>query len=798
MIPNRDRKLKIICCLVIVGAIALIPSIEMTDLQAREHEVFHVGLLNADFVKFCEERREPLYGYIPPPMNLSHLDDIPVEGLLKSGTLPASFDWRDQDKVTSVKDQGMCGTCWVFGTTSVLESAVLIGENTTYDFSEQSVALCVDRSWVYLYDDSDEPCGITHGGGWSALAAEVFIKKGAVLESCSPYDIRGLTCDGTCACDNCTGAKVVDGYRYVTDDQSQTGLIKEAVYSQGPVIMAYYNDGAYLDDDPTYGAVYDCATCASANHLVSIIGWDDSVPHFETPGTGAWLVKNSWGTDFGNSGYFWLAYDSSCMQEIAYLEYKDYDPDEKLYYWDEAGIVNDFGYGDPSAWMASIFNSTQDGILTHVDFWTTSSNAQYEIHVYLDGDILDGLDYLATLQSGTCQESGYYSVPLGSPVWLTSGQPFVIAVKMTTPGYDEPIPVEEVIWGFVQPTIQVGVSYARSGDSGPWEDLASDEYNACLRARVRTEEKLAILTTHLSDGVVAKAYQETMEATGGVPPYTWEASGLPDGLNCSAAGVISGNPTEDGDFTVTVNVTDNASNCDSTDLTLKIYAALEIAITGLPEGESGEAYTATLEAAGGKTPYTWNATGLPSGLACSTAGVISGIPTDDGEFTVTVNVSDSFGPPNTDTADLALKVYPSLEISTTTLPDGESGEAYAANLEANGGKTPYAWNATGLPAGLTCSTGGTISGIPVGEVGGFNVTVAVADALTNVDSRGLTLTISCKQGDANIDGVVDTGDITKVKRIYFELDTQTPCANVNGDDMIDAGDITAIKIIYFS
>ncbi|MGA8848311.1 MAG: NosD domain-containing protein [Dehalococcoidia bacterium] len=62
----------------------------------------------------------------------------------------------------------------------------------------------------------------------------------------------------------------------------------------------------------------------------------------------------------------------------------------------------------------------------------------------------------------------------------------------------------------------------------------------------------------------------------------------------------------------------------------------------------------------------------------------------------------------------------------------------------------------------------------------------------------VTVTISCKLGDANMDGVVDTGDITKVKRIYFELDPPTPCADVNGDGLIDTGDITAIKVIYFS
>jgi hypothetical protein len=264
------------------------------------------------------------------------------------------------------------------------------------------------------------------------------------------------------------------------------------------------------------------------------------------------------------------------MEEIAYLEYKDYDPNEKLYYWDEAGMVGYGGYEDTSAWMANIFTPTQDGSLTHVDFWTTSNDAQYDIYVYRDGDILDGLDDLATSQSGACQEFGYYSIPLTSPVSLTSGQPFTIAVNMTTPGYNWPIPVEVVIGGFVNPPIQAGISYARYGDVGAWDDIATFGGNACLRARVRSEAELSILTTHLSDGVVGEAYEETMEAAGGVPPYTWQATGLPDGLNCSAAGAISGTPTEDGDFTVTVNVTDSfdPANSDSTDLALKVYPAL--------------------------------------------------------------------------------------------------------------------------------------------------------------------------------------------------------------------------------
>ncbi|MGA8848313.1 MAG: peptidoglycan DD-metalloendopeptidase family protein [Dehalococcoidia bacterium] len=152
----------------------------------------------------------------------------------------------------------------------------------------------------------------------------------------------------------------------------------------------------------------------------------------------------------------------------------------------------------------------------------------------------------------------------------------------------------------------------------------------------------------------------------------------------------------------------------------------------------------------------------------------------------------------TTTVDDSVHVaFPALQITTTIFPKGKVGDIYSATLEATGGKAPYNWMATGLPDGLTCSAAGVISGTPVGEVGNFNVIVTVTDALANSDSKGLTLKISCKLGDANMDGVVDTGDITKVKRIYFGLDASTPCADVNGDGLIDTGDITAIKVIYF-
>ena len=447
---------------------------------AEDTKALQLALPNPDFMDFLENPPDEFYGYIPPPVDLSHLNKIPVQKAQASASsLPSSYDWRDYGKVTPVKDQNPCGTCWDFGATTVLESAVLIGENVAYDFSEQSVALCVDRSWVYLYDDWDDPC---NGGGWGWLASEVFIKKGSVLESCNPYDASALNCDGTCVCDTCPSIKKVDGYRLATNDGSQIDVIKNAVYNHEPVTVTYQHNSIYLYDDPTWGYIHDNYPCyGGANHLVSIIGWDDAVPHPNPDhgGTGAWIVKNSWGTGWGNNGFFYLAYDSSCVNGIAYLEYKDPVPGEELLYWDEAGHVGSAGYGDNEAWMASVFTANQDSDLTHVDFWTTSNNAQYEIYVW-DGFFGTQLAH----QTGTCQEYGYYSIPLSAPISRNAGQQFTVGVTMTTPGYNYPMAVEYESTGTVEPPIQTGVSFARHTGSDSWADLAGSNRNACLRARI--------------------------------------------------------------------------------------------------------------------------------------------------------------------------------------------------------------------------------------------------------------------------------------------------------------------------
>jgi hypothetical protein len=248
--------------------------------------------------------------------------------------------------------------------------------------------------------------------------------------------------------------------------------------------------------------------------------------------------------------------------------------------------------------------------------------------------------------------------------------------------------------------------------------------------------RLTITTASLPAGSVQHGYSTTVTASGGVTPYTWSASGLPNGLGInSSTGVISGTPTVSGTFPVTVTVTDSGgeSNGQSAqaNYSLKINPQLIITTASLPAGSAQHVYSAVVAATGGATPYTWSASGLPNGLSInSSTGVISGTPTVSGSFPLTVTVTDSGGTGNTQStqANYSLTINALLTITTASLPSGTLSHAYSTTVTATGGATPYTWSATGLPNNLTInSSTGVISGTPTVS-GTFPVTVTVTDS----------------------------------------------------------------------
>jgi len=257
---------------------------------------------------------------------------------------------------------------------------------------------------------------------------------------------------------------------------------------------------------------------------------------------------------------------------------------------------------------------------------------------------------------------------------------------------------------------------------------------------------LVITTSSLPAGRVGAAYSQSLQASGGAPPYSWTVvSGqLPLGLTLVPdSGTISGTPTTAGTYSFRVRVTDSGTAAAEATFSLAIVGALTITTNAsLATGSAGSPYSQTFAATGGTPPYTWAETGtLPAGLTFSTAGVLSGTPTQVGTFPITVQVTDASSVKAT--GNYSVQVVSGLAIATApVLPAATAFVPYTYALQTGGGSPPYLWVVTAgsLPAGLTFSGSGEITGSPT-STGDFTFTAQVTDGVSRTAQKEFTLSV---------------------------------------------------------
>src|SRR5438309_602935 len=180
---------------------------------------------------------------------------------------------------------------------------------------------------------------------------------------------------------------------------------------------------------------------------------------------------------------------------------------------------------------------------------------------------------------------------------------------------------------------------------------------------------------------IGATYSSALAASGGSTPYTWtvSAGALPGGLTLSSTGQISGTPTTAGTFSFTARASDAAAQTATAVLQITIAPAPLVITTVSPlsSGQAGSAYSTTLAASGGSTPYTWtvSAGALPGGLTLSSAGLISGTPITAGTFSFTARVSDAAAQTTSAPPQITIAPAPLVITTVSPLPSGQAGSA---------------------------------------------------------------------------------------------------------------------------
>ena len=427
-------------------------------------------------------------GWVPPPYELSKAPT--ATSLAQAQAYPATYDLRTLNKVSPVENQGDCGSCWTFATFGSLESYLLPGLTTTY--SENNLKNFADFDYTCCAggDSAMSTAYLARWGTTMTDATGATIHGGPVTSASDPYSDSSCTSSATTS----QIAMHVQNVYYLPLKQSalDNNAIKSALMTYGGVYTAFQWESSSSSTTTSYwnqatAAYYDY-NAPGANHAVTIVGWDDnfSAKNFSTtpPGNGAWICKNSWGTSFGQSGYFYVSYYDLNMgyQENTVFTAEPTTNYTTNYQYDPFGMEGGVGSGNSStAYGANVFTANSTGTLNAVSFWAPVEDTQYTAQVYVNptnssnptsGTLMSTIS--GTASNAGYAYAGYYTESLSTTVPLTKGEKFAVVVKFTTPGDNDPVPVQYKESGYDDnaPNAIPGQSFY-SLDGTSWNDLAT-------------------------------------------------------------------------------------------------------------------------------------------------------------------------------------------------------------------------------------------------------------------------------------------------------------------------------------
>jgi C1A family cysteine protease len=418
--------------------------------------------------------------------------------VLAGAQLPEEFDLRrvaGEDYVSSVKEQSG-GTCWAHAVMASMESNLMMtgtwtanGEIDEPDLSEYHLDWWNGFNEHFNADIHPSEGGLTVHEGGDYLVATAYTSRGDGA-------VRNLDAQQYhTAPDQADTSYHVYYPRHVEwytagSDLSRIGGIKRALMDYGAVgTCVHMDENLFME----YGVHYQPPSHTyPPNHAVTIIGWDDTKPS-HAPRVGAWLVKNSWGEEWGNGGYFWVSYyDKHACQdpEMGAVSFREVE----LMRYDHVYQHDYHGWRDEAPGVTeamNVFAADRDEMIVAASFFTAADSVDYSLVVYddFDGSSLSGV---LTSASGHFEKRGFHTIDFDTPSALADGEDFYAYLELSHGGhpFDRTSDVSVLLGAryrvIVESRAEPGQSYYL--EDGSWIDLTTIDDTANFCIKVLTED----------------------------------------------------------------------------------------------------------------------------------------------------------------------------------------------------------------------------------------------------------------------------------------------------------------------